>query len=81
MCSADTSLVQYLVFHTGFYWEFSKRKCKEIETADGKRRDEEGCEMGVWVVLSGGGVGGGVVEGSVSVTENTALLLKPFITG
>lgn len=39
--------------------------------------------MGVWVVLSGGGVGGGggVAEGSVSVTENTALLLKPFITG
>lgn len=27
---------------------------KWSETADGKRQDEEDCEMGVWVVLSGG---------------------------
>lgn len=31
-----------------------KKKKLYINTADGKRRDEEGCEMGVWVVLSGG---------------------------
>lgn len=36
-----------------------KEKKNHIETADGKRRDEEGCEMGVWVVLSGGRGGWG----------------------
>lgn len=33
------------------------------QTADGKRQDEEGGEMGVWVVLSGGqGEGGGRIS-------------------
>lgn len=36
--------------------------------------------MGVWVVLSSG-QGGTLAAGSVSVSENMALLLKPFITG
>lgn len=36
------------------------RKQRRSKTADGKRQDEEGGEMGVWVVLSGGqGDGGG----------------------
>ncbi len=48
-----------------FFWKRVKKKTQrqEIEkdqTADGKRQDEEGGEMGVWVVLSGGqGEGGG----------------------
>lgn len=41
-------------FYSEWRENYKDGKWKRSETADGKRQDEEDCEMGVWVVLSGG---------------------------
>lgn len=51
---------KHRMFKSERNWTHKDRKERRSETADGKRQDEEGGEMGFWVVLSGGqGDGGG----------------------